>query len=489
MQPITPDIETFSTRLREGFLGALSTEIPGDLLTPVAAYLAMRGASEASFLLESVEGNGQQARHSFLGVDPAAVIESRGGVTTVRRGPAVVSEGPDIFAAIRSVLPRRTPHPEDGLPRLSGGLVGFIGYDEVRSIERVPCTAEDRTGAPDSLLGLFSTVVVFDHLTRRVRIVACADPADGPDGRHQYALLSSRLAMMRGLLLRAAPAVPGGFTGREASCDLSAFPGMVEAALGHIRDGDIFQVVLSRRASVGFDGDPFQAYRALRMINPSPYHFYFQFGETALLGSSPEMLARLTGETLEHVPIAGTRRRGRTGREDADIASGLLADPKERSEHLMLVDLGRNDLSRVCTPGTVSVERLMDVERFSHVMHLVSLVRGTVRPGVDAPEVLRALFPAGTVSGAPKIRAMQIIDELEDVRRGFYSGAAGYIDFSGAMDFCLTIRTMMAFRGELHLQAGAGIVAKSDPAQETEEVRNKLGALFEAIRIAGEFQQ
>jgi anthranilate synthase component 1 len=264
---------------------------------------------------------------------------------------------------------------------------------------------------------------------------------------------------------------------------------MVEAALGHIREGDIFQVVLSRRASVRFDGDPFQAYRALRMINPSPYHFYFQFGETALLGSSPEMLARLTGETLEHVPIAGTRRRGRTGREDAEIASGLLADPKERSEHLMLVDLGRNDLSRVCTPGTVSVERLMDVERFSHVMHLVSLVRGTVRPGVDAPEVLRALFPAGTVSGAPKIRAMQIIDELEDARRGFYSGAAGYIDFSGSMDFCLTIRTMMAFRGELHLQAGAGIVAKSDPAQETEEVRNKLGALFEAIRIAGEFER
>lgn len=486
MRTYTPDIDTFNARPPNGCLRAVSTEIPGDLLTPVSAYLALRGASGASFLLESVEGNGQQARHSFLGLDPGTVIESRGGRTTVRSGDALVSEPADVFAACRSVLPRLRPHPEDALPRLAGGLVGFIGYNEIRAIEPVPCNAPDAAGAPDSLLGLFGSVVVFDHLTRRVRIVACADPSAADAGSGLYERLVERVDRIRSLLLSQRACDPSGFSAEEPRCDLSAYPGMVARALGHIREGDVFQVVLSKRATAAYVGDPFQVYRALRMINPSPYHFYFHFGGTTLLGSSPEMLARLAGGTLEHVPIAGTRKRGATDLEDGEIAAALLADPKERSEHLMLVDLGRNDLSRVCAAGSVTVARLMAVERFSHVMHLVSLVRGVVRPGVDAVDVLRALFPAGTVSGAPKIRAMQIIDELEDVARGFYSGAAGYIDYTGSMDFCLTIRSMMAHRGELLLQAGAGIVANSDPARETEEVRSKLAALFEAIRIAGE---
>ncbi len=478
---------TFQGRVRAGFVASVSTTIAGDLLTPVGAYLALAEGATGSFLLESVEGGEHLARHSFLGFDATTILESLGGVTATRRRTGVSTSGGSIFDAASEFLASIRVHPEDGLPRLAAGLVGFIGYDEVRSIERIPCSVADKLGAPDSLLGYFGTLVVFDHVTHRVRLIVNADPLDEPDAPGLYDLLAGRLDRILGLLRRPATRPPrAAFSAGEFRFDLGGFPGKVEQAKEYIRAGDIFQVVLSERASVAYEGDPFQVYRALRMINPSPYHFFMDFGDTVLLGSSPEMLARMNGGRLEHVPIAGTRPRGVNAADDAAIAAELLADEKERAEHVMLVDLGRNDLSRVCVQGSVAVGSLMQVERFSHVMHLVSHVSGTVLPGTGPVDALRALFPAGTVSGAPKIRAMEIIDELERVRRGFYAGAVGYFDGSGDMDFCLAIRTILARRGEFHLQAGAGIVSGSDPGRETGEIRQKLLALFEAVRLAKE---
>ncbi len=471
---------------------AVSMSIPGDLHTPVSAYLALRDSSRESFLLESVEGGEHLARYSFLGFDPVTILESRSNGTTIRRPGAESRSGPGIFEAAAGLLASIRQHPDDHFPRFPAGLVGFIGYDEVRTIEAIPCSVEDRTGAPDSILGLFSSVVVFDHLTHRLLLIVNTLPGERGEAGGRYAAAVMRLDGMRDALR---PSVPRAATGRgpfaagEIRYNLDRFPAKAARALEYIREGEIFQVVLSERATAGYEGDPFQVYRALRMINPSPYHFYMDFGDTILLGSSPEMLARMGGGTVEHVPIAGTRPRGRTPAEDAALEASLLADEKERAEHVMLVDLGRNDLSRVCRPGSVVADSLMTVEKYSHVMHLVSHLTGGTLPGIGPVDALRALFPAGTVTGAPKIRAMQIIDELETVRRGFYSGAAGYFDLAGNMDFCLTIRTIMAYGGKLHLQAGAGIVAQSDPGRETEEIRQKLHALFEAIALAKEIDR
>ena len=489
---IRPEYDTFDARLRGGFVVSVSTTIPGDTLTPVSAYMALRGSGRGSFLLESVEGGEHLGRFSFLGFDPTTILESRGKMTTVRRNGEEPVSRAGIFEAAAELLSSHRRHPDDDLPRLAGGLVGFFGYDEVRTVERIPCSVEDMTGAPDSILGLFGSLVVFDHVTHRVQLIVNTDPGDRRNPQEQYAALTGLLESLRGALRRPGPQADRprpSFDADEIRYDLGKFPEKVARAKEYIRAGEIFQVVLSERATVAYEGDPFQVYRALRMINPSPYHFYMDIGETVLLGSSPEMLARMTGDHLEHVPIAGTRPRGRTPAQDEEVSAGLLADPKERAEHLMLVDLGRNDLSRVCRCGTVVVDRLMSVEKFSHVIHIVSHVGGRVLPGIGPVDALCALFPAGTVSGAPKIRAMEIIDELESVRRGFYSGAAGYFDLGGNMDFCLSIRTIMTYRGQIHLQAGAGIVALSDPCRETEEIRHKLLALFEAIRLAKEIDR
>lgn len=490
MTMTTTDNDDRARRLDEGYLPVLRRDIAGDLLTPVSAYLALRGDGRESFLLESVEGPGHRARYSFIGLDPSVIVASRGGSVTLGGNGAATAAGRDLFDAARRLAGGRRIHPGDGDAMIAGSLAGFIGYDEVRSIELIPENAPDLVGAPDSLLGRFDTAVVFDHLARRVRIVGIADPGAG-DGTHAVHRASERLAEIRSIL-RGVPGRRGRRAGFEAGRivdDAGSFAGMVRQAIERIREGEIFQVVLSRPATVDYSGDPFQVYRALRMINPSPYHFYFDFGGCVLLGSSPELLGRLARGLLEHVPIAGTRPRGRDDAEDERIERQLLRDPKERAEHTMLVDLGRNDLSRVCAPGTVEVGRLMGVDRFSHVMHLVSELRGRTAGGVDAVGALRSLFPAGTVSGAPKVRAMEIIDGLEGSRRGFYGGAAGYFDCSGGMDFCISIRTMLAYRGTLHLRAGAGIVAGSDPALESAEVAQKLAALHAAIRGAGELDR
>ncbi len=490
---IQPDRDTFISRYDgAAYAVSVSAAIPGDLLTPVSAYLALRDTSRESFLLESVEGGEHLARYSFLGFDPRTILESRANKTTTRRHGAEPMTGAGIFDAAAGLLASCRQHPDDNLLRFACGLVGYIGYDEIRTIESIPCCVPDGTGAPDSVLGLFGSVIVFDHVTHRLQLIVNTFPGEEGDPGDVYDGAVARLDSLRNALRSPGPrgwSVPAPFSAGEFEYDLSGFPAKAARALEYIREGEIFQVVLSERASVGYAGDPFQVYRALRMINPSPYHFFMNFGETVLLGSSPEMLARMTAGSIEHVPIAGTRPRGRNAGEDDTLAASLLADEKERAEHVMLVDLGRNDLSRVCKPGTVAPDRLMEVEKYSHVMHIVSHLTGVPRTGVGPVDALRAMFPAGTVSGAPKIRAMQIIDELEDLRRGFYSGAVGYFDLAGNMDFCLAIRTIMACDGKLHLQAGAGIVAQSDPGRETEEIRQKLHALFDAVALAKEIDR
>jgi len=481
--PILPHISTAPPFAQREISAAERTppalSLPADLLTPVSAYLSLRPHTTASFLFESVEGGERIARYSFIGIDPLLVIESTGGVVTVTRGGTRERAAGDLFSTIRDILGPAVPPPGREGPDFSTGLVGYVGYDEVRSIERIPSTLPDTTGAPDSLLGIFGTTIVFDH---RDHTIAIVQRPGVPRGERRLTVAEVRE------LLKAPPTsgrpfspVPGSALSPSVPPE---FPGTVRTALRRIREGEIFQVVLSCRNTIPFEGDPFQVYRALRMINPSPYHYYLDFGTARLIGSSPEMLVKKTGSRVEHVPIAGTRPRGSTPAEDAAAERELLADEKERAEHVMLVDLGRNDLSKICVPGTVRVGRLMEVERYSHVMHMVSRVTGTCLPGTDAVDALRAVFPAGTVSGAPKIRAMEIIDELESVKRGFYAGAVGYFDASGNAEFCIAIRTILAAGGRLHLQAGAGIVNASEPSREREEIAGKMRALYDAVCLA-----
>jgi len=333
------------------------------------------------------------------------------------------------------------------------------------------------------MLGKFRTTVVFDHRNHTITIIT--DPrADTSPGNEGHLTLQEIKNILRHPVTSGSPFT----TGPESTWQPyvpEEFTSIAESAIEHIRAGDIFQVVLSCRNSIPYEGDPFSAYRALRMINPSPYHYFLDFGEVQMIGSSPEMLIRKCGPRVEHVPIAGTRPRGQTPAEDNAAAADLRSDEKERSEHVMLVDLGRNDLSKICETGSVTADRFMDVEKFSHVMHMVSRVSGTCRADIDGVDALRAVFPAGTVTGAPKIRAMEIIDDLEKIRRGFYAGAVGYFDLQGDVDFCIAIRTMLAYKGNLHLQAGAGIVSGSVPALEREEIAGKMRVLYEALRTAG----
>jgi anthranilate synthase component I len=471
----------------------VSKRMLADTLTPVSAYLRLREGASSSFLLESVEGGEHFARYSFLGRDPIAILKCREKKTTIselRTPDALRSEresSENFFEIVNGLIGRYRQPPLPSLPRFRGGLVGFIGYDAVRFIENVPGTAGNDANLDDSVLGLFTSVLAFDHLKHEIITIVnvLIDPA--LDLRRQYELALGEITRLESLL--ANPPVraeefhllPGPFTeetGREE------FESIVRKAKHHIEEGDIFQVVLSRRFSAEIRGDAFNAYRSLRVINPSPYLYYLDFNGFRVIGSSPEILVRMEGGIAEVYPIAGTRPRGITEEEDKRLEAELLADEKERAEHVMLVDLGRNDLGRVCEIGSVNVDQLMTVVRYSHVMHIASRVVGKVKPGTTCVDVLKATFPAGTVSGAPKIRAMEIIDDLEKTRRGLYAGGVGYFDFSGNMDICIAIRTMFSLNGKIYLQAGAGIVADSDPGREYDETSNKAGALVEALRMA-----
>jgi anthranilate synthase component I len=456
--------------------------VPGDLRTPVSAFLSLASRSDRAFLLESVVGGERVARYSFLGRDPVATLEARPRGVVVTEGETTHPDSRGLLAALRSRLgPPAAEVP--GLPRFTGGAVGYLTWDAVRLFERIP----DRHAPTDTPLASFSfyrSLVAFDHVGQRLVLIAIADPGSRKAWeRAQETLdgLEEDLGWERRPATRPKAEPPSDLT----LGDGAGFREAVARAKEYIAAGDVFQVVLSRQQTLSCGIDPFTVYRALRMVNPSPYMTFLKDGDTAVAGASPEMLVRVEGRRVEMRPIAGTRPRG-GGRSDADLERELLGDEKERAEHLMLVDLGRNDVGRVCRYGSVAVPELMRVEHYSHVAHIVSSVTGELRDGKDALDALAATFPAGTLSGAPKIRAMEIIDELEPGRRGLYGGALGYLDLRGNLDFCIAIRTLLFRGGRVTLQAGAGIVADSDPAAEERETNAKAGALFEALRRAGD---
>jgi anthranilate synthase component 1 len=475
-------------------------ELPADLDTPLSAYLRLRPGPYA-FLLESVEGGEKWARYSFLGTDPLMILSAKNGRITLRRaGSRAVERLPDgnPLDALRSLLGRFQPVTVPGLPRFQGGAVGYLAYDMVRHMERLPAAAHDDLGLPDTVFMFTDTLLVFDNLRHRLLVIANAHVEQRDDASidQAYDQAAVRIGMTLAKLGRparppaplnlapAGPLVALGEEGFTSTMDEGVFADAVLRAKEYIAAGDAYQIVLSRRLDCPLPADPFTVYRALRTINPSPYLFYLRLGATTVVGSSPEVLVRLEGDRVEVRPIAGTSPRGATDSQDHSIAESLLADPKERAEHVMLVDLGRNDVGRVSVLGSVKVTEFMAIERYSHVMHLVSHVVGQLRPGADALDVLQACFPAGTLTGAPKIRAMEIIDSLEPTRRGPYGGAVGYISYSGNLDSCITIRTIVCHGNRASVQVGAGIVADSDPKTEWLETCSKARGLVLALRMA-----
>jgi anthranilate synthase component 1 len=499
----TPDLQTFMTRATEGNLVPVYREILADLETPVSAFLKLRAASEGyAFLLESVAGGENIARYSYLAVNPYKTVSSKGRTITIKEGAATrtieLPADEDPLHELKRQLAAYQFVPLPGWERFCGGAVGYLGYDMVRFFEDLPDTNPDDLDLPESQFMFAGTIVIFDHVMHRVRVMAHAEIGDDPQTAYWDAVqrIDEVVRVLTGPLPAGVEAGVGRGSGhrpRQIPDDPSALPSTMtkarhrEAMLKakeYIAAGDAIQVVLAHRLQAQVQGDPFDLYRALRAINPSPYMFYLSFDDLKIIGASPEILVTEDAGHVVTRPIAGTRRRGKTAEDDAALEAELLADEKERAEHIMLVDLHRNDIGRVCEPGTVQVDSLMTVERYSHVMHIVSNVIGKLRADKDQFDVLRATFPAGTVSGAPKIRAMEIIEELEPVRRGPYAGAVGYFSFSGSMDTCITLRTMVVKDNTCYFQAGGGIVADSEPEAEYNETLMKMGALLDAARMA-----
>ena len=458
-----------------------------DLHTPVSTYLAVREPGTISFLFESGETHEKRGRFSLVGISPLSLLRARGGTVEVRVSGQGTIRTDSIFDVVADLAKEYRQAPLPDLNGFYGGFAGYIGYDCVRSLERLSLREPGPLDPDDAVLGIFATVVRFDHHRRLLTLVHNVVVDDSRDLREQYEQGAKRLETLT-LKLRNVIVASNNFAAQvstsSADLDKESFCEAVRRAKERIMEGDIFQVVLSRRTNLQFSGDPFQVYRALRVINPSPYLFYIDLDTTKLVGSSPEELVRVNGREVEVLPIAGTRRRGRTSGEDEQLEHELLHDEKELAEHVMLVDLGRNDIGRISEYGTVSVPVFKKVERYSHVMHLVSEVRGTLKAGKTSIDALKACFPAGTVSGAPKVRAMEIIDDLEPTRRGIYAGSVGYLGFDGTLDTCIAIRTIVAHRDSLVVQAGAGIVADSIPEGEYQETVHKAQALLDAIALA-----
>jgi anthranilate synthase component I len=459
-------------------------EVLADLETPLTAYLKV--AQQPAFLLESVEQGERIARYSFIGTGERRRIEARGDqmtITTVQGVEKPISKDPLRVLWDLTVRPSK---PDPVLPGFWAGAVGYAAYDIIRQYENLPDNNPDELDVPDLLFIEPEVLVIFDHLKRRIFIVAPAVDGDMGDETRASRLVEQTYHRLRGPL----PGVPGERAGKrsefKSNFSKEGYMAAVAKAVEYIHAGDIFQVVPSQRMSAELGVHPFAIYRALRMINPSPYLGYLDLGGVTLVASSPESLVRSDGKKVETLPIAGTRKRGANADEDVALAKELLADEKERAEHIMLVDLGRNDLGRVCKAGTVKVTDLMRIERYSHVMHIVSTVEGELSSDKTPLDALASTLPMGTASGAPKIRAMEIIDELETVRRGPYAGAFGYVGVNGAMDMALTLRTAVITNGKIHLQAGGGVVADSDPEFEFNESNQKLGALRKAVELATE---
>jgi anthranilate synthase component 1 len=487
-----PDLETFKRLSASGNIVPIYREILADMETPVTALMKLREKPYV-FLLESVEGGEKWARYSFVGADPQVIFSVNHDEVTIRNNGNVqrFRHGGQPLMFLQDLLSRYRPVAVAGLPRFYGGAVGFLGYDMIRYFERLPAGEADGLDTADAQFMITDTMIIFDNVRHTLKIVACAMTEGRADlgSAYQEAVDKiERLVACLGAPLvlpqAGAPSVKNDGDGLMSNMAPEAFRCMVRQAKAYILAGDIIQVVLSQRFERTNSVDPVNLYRALRYVNPSPYLFFLKLDDLALIGSSPEVMVRLEEGIVELKPIAGTKRRGRNEQEDRHLADELLNDPKERAEHVMLVDLGRNDLGRIARTGSVQVNRLMAVERYSHVMHLVSDIQAQLRSGLDAFDVLRATFPAGTLSGAPKVRAMQIIDELEPSRRGPYGGAVGYFSFSGNMDFCITIRTMMIRNGRISVQVGAGIVADSDPEAEYQETINKAAGMMQAIDLA-----
>ena len=490
---IQPDFKTFSRMARQGNLVPVYETVRADLLTPVSAYLRLSRNAQYACLLESVEGGEKIARYTFVGANPAQVFRCRRGacVAGIRRAHADGIRKPDeIFARTRRAVSGGS---RAGLPPLVGGAIGYFAYDMVRQFETIPDTGRDDAGLDDAVMMFFLGLVVFDHVQHRVWIVRNVYTDSPGSLRAKYNAAVKEIGALRKMLAQpVAEETPARSHGRKGKAKLKFdsnmsrgnFLSAVRKMKEYIRAGDAFQVVLSQRFSAAMDTDPFEVYRALRVVNPSPYMYFLKLGDMSVAGSSPEMLVKVQGREAFYRPIAGTRPSGRDEQEDLKLEAEMLADPKERAEHIMLVDLGRNDLGRVCEYGSVRVEKLMFVERYSHVSHLVSSLRGTLRADVNCFDALAACFPAGTLSGAPKVRAMEIIDELEPTRRGVYGGAILYLDFAGNLDSCIAIRTLVVKDGIAYVQVGAGLVADSVPATEYAETLNKSKALFRAIEMA-----
>ncbi len=485
----TPNADEFRRLADEHNLIPVHRELGADLETPVSAFLKMR-PGENAFLLESVEGGERLGRYSFLGVEPHVTMECRHGEVVTRTAEGEMRERvSDPLQPLERMMSKYRPARVDGLPSFFGGAVGYLGYDAIRYFEpRVPANSVDDLALPEMFFCFTDTIVVFDHLHRRIQVVANAHVNGDIDATYEEAKAKidslvellhspSEASRLDEVLHHDEARVKSNMTKGE-------FLAAVRRTKEYIVAGDILQAVLSQRLSTPLEADAFDIYRTLRTVNPSPYMFYLASGDLKLVGSSPEPLVKVEDGRVLTRPIAGTRRRGKNRSQDADLERELLADEKERAEHVMLVDLGRNDIGRVCEAGTVEVDELMTVERYSHVMHIVSNVTGELREGESSFDVLRAAFPAGTVSGAPKIRAMEIIDELEPTRRGPYAGIVGYFGYGGSLDAAITIRTIVISGGTAYVQAGAGIVADSDPESEYEETMSKARALLRTIEMA-----
>ena len=480
--------DQFKELARRGTFVPVCKEIVADLLTPVSAFLKIAEHADYAFLLESVEGGEHVGRYSFLGKDPFLILRSRDGKTTIDRGGATtVSERPFIETLRRLMADFRSPFVPE-LPRFTGGAVGYLGYGAASWFEPVLGDLGSSTdGADQAGFMLFDTVLAFDHVQHRILIIANARITPDEDLESLYQFACAKIQFLERELernlshKRLEAERPLEFS---ANLTRDRFEEQVRAAKEHIAAGDIYQVVLSQRFEAEVAADPFTVYRALRHVNPSPYMYFIRMGGVSVVGSSPEMLVRVEGSRVETHPIAGTRPRGRNDEEDMRLAEELKRNEKERAEHVMLVDLGRNDVGRVCQYGSVRVPQFMGLERFSHVMHLTSIVEGKLADDRDRLDALVSCFPAGTVSGAPKVRAMQIIKELEPSGRGLYAGAVGYLDFAGNLDFCIAIRTVIMSAGKAFVQAGAGIVMDSNPAAEYDETKDKAKALLRALELA-----
>ena len=466
MRLCTPTREEARELAKDHALIPVYREVLADMLTPVRAYSLLCPPDTAGFLLESVEGGERLARYSFIGYQPR---------------PLDLDPG-DPLAALRAVGGEATA-PIGGIPRFHGGAVGYLGYETARQFERLPLAAGPPPPMPEAAFLRAEDLAVFDHVTRRLMLLTIHRP-----DRESYEDAVRRIDEMEARLAADAPSRPAhgeDGAGWEPNMSPGQFRAMVDAAREYIHAGDAFQVVVAQRFRKRLAASPFDVYRCLRAINPSPYMFFIALGgDRHVVGTSPEKLVQVEGNHVETRPLAGTRRRGRDAAEDKQLEKELLSDLKERAEHVMLVDLGRNDVGRVARPGTVSVDRLMEVERYSHVMHISSTVGGELKPGCTSLDALRAAFPAGTVSGAPKIRAMEIIAELEPEQRGVYAGSAGYVSFGGNLDMAITLRTVVIAGGVAYVQAGAGVVADSKPEREYEETLEKAGAMFKAIEMA-----